>query len=214
MTPEAGNMQHENPVLIASKNSHKITEIKEIFVRLPINFITLSDLQNVPSIVEDGKSFKENAIKKAREICQWSGVTCLADDSGIEVDFLQGTPGIYSARFSGDHATDEDNNSKLMHLLKDTPFAFRTARYRCVMAVATPDGKIETSEGTCEGIIALEPRGVNGFGYDPIFFYPPLSHTFGEIEPDVKNKLSHRYQALIKIKPILLNILEIQETEA
>lgn len=194
-------------VVLATHNKHKIREIQEIFQGLPIQFISLKDFAHAPIIVEDGKSFQENAIKKAQGIAKWTGKICLADDSGIEVDYLRGAPGIYSARFSGENATDEDNNFKLVHALENVPFDQRKARYRCVMAIATPSGTIKTEEGTCEGVIVLTPKGKNGFGYDPLFYYPPLGVTFGELEPQLKNRLSHRYYALQKIKPVLLKII-------
>jgi XTP/dITP diphosphohydrolase len=134
----------------------------------------------------------------------------LADDSGIEVDYLKGAPGIYSARFAGENATDEENNSELLKLLENVSFERRTARYRCVMAVATPLGIVQTAEGTCEGKIASASEGKNGFGYDPLFFYPPFGQTFGQTDPNEKNKVSHRYHALQKIRPILIKVLSYE----
>jgi XTP/dITP diphosphohydrolase len=198
-------------VVLATLNQHKIKEIKEIFQDLPIQFISLKDFVHPPTIVEDGKSFQENAIKKAQGLAKWTGKNCLADDSGIEVDYLKGAPGIYSARFSGENATDEENNIKLLEALKHVPFDQRKARYRCVMAIATPAGIVKTEEGTCEGVIVLTPKGTNGFGYDPLFYYPSLGMTFGELEPHLKNKLSHRYYALQKIKPTLMKIIQTTE---
>ncbi|MBI1871138.1 MAG: XTP/dITP diphosphatase [Chlamydiae bacterium] len=196
-------ISQKNELLLATRNLHKIREIEEIFVELPILFLTLKDFPQTPEIIEDGKSFKENALKKALSLAQWSGKTCLADDSGIEVDFLNGAPGIYSARFAGEKASDEENNEKLLRLLREVPLVQRTARYQCVMALATPKGKTHTEQGTCEGLITSGPKGKGGFGYDPVFFYPPFKKTFGETDPVLKDKVSHRYHALEKIKPLL-----------
>lgn len=196
-------------VVLATRNSHKIREIQEIFSGLSIQFLSLASFPKAPEVVENGRSFQENAVKKASQLAAFLGKICLADDSGIEVDALHGAPGIYSARFSGPNATDDSNNQKLIKLLEKVPSSQRTARYRCVMALATPDGTIHTKEGVCEGQISLKPSGKNGFGYDPFFYYPPLKKTFGDTSPEIKNRLSHRYQALLKIKPVLLRILEI-----
>lgn len=194
-------------VILATRNIHKVREICKIFEDLPIHFISLSEFPDSPLIEEDGHTFKENAIKKALNIAQVLGEICLADDSGIEVDHLHGAPGIYSARFAGENATDEENNRKLLQLLESVPFEKRRARYRCVMAVSTPKGKIQSTQGTCEGLIALESIGKNGFGYDPLFFYPPFQKTFGLTDPIEKNKVSHRYQALCDMKPFLEKLI-------
>ena len=197
----------EAKVVLATRNQHKIREIRQIFFDTEIIFQDLNQWNNIPEIIEDGNSFKENATKKALVVAKHTGHTSLADDSGIELDYLDGAPGIYSARFAGETATDIENNEKLLCLLKDAEEEKRIARYRCVIAIATPAGHIETTEGICEGRIALSPEGMNGFGYDPIFYYPPLNQTFGVTDPELKNKLSHRYHALMNAKPILLNLL-------
>ncbi|MDP3980026.1 MAG: XTP/dITP diphosphatase [Chlamydiota bacterium] len=194
-------------VVLATCNTHKVREIKEIFQEWDINFLDLNQWPDAPDIIEDGTTFGENAIKKATAIAQHTGLISLADDSGIEVDYLNGAPGIYSARFSGEKATDEENNNKLLVSLQDVPKEKRTARYRCVIAIATPLGEVKTAEGICEGLIATKPVGSNGFGYDPIFYYPPLTQTFGITAPQVKNKLSHRYYALMNIKALLLQMM-------
>lgn len=193
--------------VVATRNEHKLREIRQIFYALPVECVSLSTFPDAPKIHEDGQTFEENAIKKALGIAQYTGKPCLADDSGIEVDHLKGEPGIYSARYAGENATDEENNRKLLQLLKDVPLATRNARYRCVMALAMPDGKIRTTEGTCDGLITVEPSGNNGFGYDPIFYYPPFGKTFGLTDSVSKNRVSHRYQALQKMKPIILELL-------
>lgn len=193
-------------VVLATRNVHKFREVRVILSHLPLRFLWLADFPGCPDAVEDGKTFQENALKKAQFYAETLGKKCLADDSGLEVDFLQGAPGVYSARFSGPGATDDDNNRKLMTLLNAIAQERRTARYRCVMAVASPEGPARTAEGTCEGWIALEPSGRNGFGYDPLFFYPPFGKTFGETEPHLKNTVSHRYHALMNIAPALMEM--------
>lgn len=187
-------------IVLATRNLHKVREIQEIFSGLPVTFISVSEFKNAPEVVEDGMSFEENAIKKALAISQFTNQFALADDSGIEVDFLNAKPGIHSARFAGDTATDDENNKKLLQLLENIPWNKRSARYRCVMALASPDSRVQTAEGTCEGMIALKPEGQNGFGYDPLFYYPPLGKTLGLVDAEVKNKFSHRYHALEGIK--------------
>jgi len=196
-------------VVLATRNAHKVREIQNIFSELPVRFLSLAAFPNAPEVVEDGRTFRENAVKKAFQISAYLQKICLADDSGLEVDALHGAPGVYSARFSGPNATDESNNQKLIKFLEKTEPSRRTARYRCVMALATPEGEVYSEEGICEGLISLKPSGKNGFGYDPFFYYPPLKKTFGDTSPEIKNKHSHRYSALLKIKPVLQRILEI-----
>lgn len=197
-----------NSIVLATRNLHKIEEIEDIFKDFPIQFLSLSDFQNVPKVIEDGKSFEENAIKKAVQIARWTKKVSLADDSGIEVDFLKGAPGIYSARFAGESATDDQNNQKILEFLTRVPHEKRTARYRCVIAIANAEGKVQMTEGICEGFITTKLQGKKGFGYDPLFFYPPFRKTFGETSPEEKNKVSHRCKALESIKPILLEMLQ------
>ncbi|MBI3265814.1 MAG: XTP/dITP diphosphatase [Chlamydiae bacterium] len=190
-------------IVLATKNLHKLREIQEIFQGLPFHFLSLAEFKDAPSVTEDGTSFEENAIKKAQSAASFTREISLADDSGLEVDALQEAPGIYSARFAGENATDEENNLKVLALLKNLPPEKRKARYRCVMALATPEKRVHITEGICEGLITKTPQGKNGFGYDPIFFYPPFGKTFGQTDPILKNKVSHRFQALENIKPFL-----------
>ena len=194
-------------IVLATTNRHKVREIQEIFSNLSITFLSLEQFPKMPKIIEDGKTFEENAVKKASLVSQYTGQIALADDSGIAVDFLDGAPGIYSARFAGEEASDEENNSKLMTLLAQVPDEKRRAVYHCVVAVTTPEGKCLTSEGICEGKIAIKPSGKQGFGYDPIFYYPPFQKTFGNTPPLDKNKVSHRFQALILMKPKIISLL-------
>ncbi len=184
-------------LVIATKNKGKVAEINEIIDNSNIEAISLTAFPDMPEISEDGLTFMDNALKKARETARFTGLPALADDSGLEVDALNGRPGVYSARFA---PTTEERNAKLLGLLADTPDEKRTARFVCALAVAGPDGTEWTTTGICPGIITREPRGVQGFGYDPVFFYEPLGKTFAEIPRGEKNKISHRGLALIAFR--------------
>ena len=197
-------------LLVATTNPGKLAEIEAVFKNLPVQVIPLSALSGWPKVVEDGKSFKENALKKARTLADFSGYLTMADDSGLEVDALNGAPGIHSARYSGEDADDARNNEKLLQALVHVPQEKRSARFVCVIALCSPilNGKKEwLFYGECEGWIAFEPRGENGFGYDPLFFYPPLGKTFGEIDRETKGGVSHRGKALAKLKQALPSLL-------
>jgi XTP/dITP diphosphohydrolase len=193
-------------LLVATTNSGKLREIKAFLKHLPLNIIALNDLHDPPVIAEDRQSFEENALKKARTLAEWSGYRTLADDSGLEVDALDGRPGILSARFSGPKADDAGNNSKLLEELRDICEEKRTARFVCVLALCLPrpyGGKQCTVRASCEGFIGFAAKGKNGFGYDPLFFYPPLGKTFGEIDQQTKITVSHRGKALEKLGEVL-----------
>jgi len=192
-------------IVIASKNKDKIKEIKELLKGLPISVIGFEEGDwPKEDIIEDGKSFKENAIKKASTVARITGFFSLADDSGLEVDVLGGRPGIYSARFAGKNATYNENNLKLLQLLDGIPMDRRTAQFRCVVAIAQPSGgEVRTVEGICQGFIEFNGKGRFGFGYDPLFIYSAYNKTFAELEPSLKNKISHRAHALEKAKIIL-----------
>ncbi len=193
-------------LLVATGNRDKLVEIRAILKSLPIEIISLDSLCTWPEVVEDGTTFKENALKKARTLVEFSGYVTLADDSGIEVDALGGAPGVYSARYSGEEGDDVRNNEKLLHALADLPQEKRGARFVCVLALCTPDsqgGKEWSFREECEGWIAFEPKGANGFGYDPLFFYPPFGKTFGEVDRETKGKVSHRGKALRKLAQAL-----------
>ncbi len=155
---------------------------------------------------EGGESFQENSCRKARAVAKASGHLALADDSGLEVDALGGRPGVLSARFGGPQATDPDRNALLLEMLRDIPSDRRTARFRCVVAIAEPAGRVRVAEGICEGRIAAAARGIHGFGYDSIFEVPSLGKTFAEVSPEVKNRLSHRAQAMAGAREILREI--------
>jgi len=189
-------------LVVATKNAGKLREIREI-LGSEYRLRSLADFPDVGEIVEDGRTFEANAIKKALVVACHTGHVSLADDSGLEVDALDGAPGVYSARFAGENATDEQNNRKLLKLLEDTPDAERTARFRCVIAVGAPDGSAQTAEGTAEGRILHSPRGKGGFGYDPLFLVSGIRRTFAELSPEEKNRLSHRGKALQAAVPML-----------
>jgi XTP/dITP diphosphohydrolase len=217
-------------LLIATRNAHKVGEIRAI-LGAQFQFLTLDDFHGTPKVVEDTETFEGNATKKAVELARWISEDSkrktqnakldfiLADDSGLEVDALDGKPGVHSARFAAlgknENCKDGDNNAKLLRLLKDVPVEKRTARFRCVIAfVPMPHGKVENASpvcfadefpaqifaGACEGKIIFEPRGQNGFGYDPLFVPGGFDQTFAELGEDVKNQLSHRAKALQKLR--------------
>jgi len=190
-------------IVIATGNKDKMKELKTMLEGVLVKIVPMNDFDNIPAVVENGQTFKENALIKARTVTGALNMIALADDSGLEVDFLKGQPGVKSARFAGEHATDEENNEKLLKLLKDVPLQKRTARFKCVIALTCPDGREFTAEGTCEGYIVFEPKGNKGFGYDPLFWVPEYNKTFGEMEPFLKNQISHRAKALKKIVKII-----------
>lgn len=183
-------------LIIASNNKHKLIEIKEILGDFFSEIVTLREADIEHETVEDGETFMENALKKAREAAEISGCAALADDSGICVDALDGAPGIYSARFCGRHGDDKENNRLLLEKLKDVPDGKRGAHYTCAIALCYPDGREVTAEGYFYGEIAREEKGEFGFGYDPLFFLPEYGCTSAEIPPEEKNKISHRAKAL------------------
>lgn len=191
-------------LLVASANQGKIREIKNYLENLNninLEIIGLDEFPGLPEVEEDGDSFRENALKKARARAEQTGLLTLADDSGLSVDYLGGEPGIYSARYAGEGATDEENNQKLLEKLKDVPEEKRKASFICVMALVDPDsGEEIVVEGRCDGIIQLSPKGENGFGYDPIFYLPEFRKTMAEIPLELKNQISHRAAALQKMK--------------
>jgi XTP/dITP diphosphohydrolase len=199
-------------LLVATTNPGKFAEVRALLGRLPLRVISLTDLAAAPQVIEDGNTFEENAIKKARTLAEHSGLLTLADDSGLEVDALGGAPGIYSARYAGPDADDESNNRKLLSELAGIPEEQRTARFVCALALCAPQShgfKDWVVRETCEGRIAFEQRGANGFGYDPLFFYPAFGKTFGEVEREVKATVSHRGRALRKLAEILPTLLEL-----
>ncbi len=190
-------------LLLATENKGKIREIKQMLNDPRLKLLLLKDFPGLPKLHEEGTTFRENAIYKAKEFSKLTGKLSLADDSGLEVEALGGNPGVYSARFAGEDATDEENNSRLLKLLGDLPLHKRKAHFRCVMAVVSPEGWIKVAEGKCSGLIGFKPQGRFGFGYDPLFIIPEYNRTFGQLAPQIKNKLSHRSQALKKVRKLL-----------
>jgi XTP/dITP diphosphohydrolase len=201
-------MNAHPPLVLASRNRKKSREVAEILAPCGIEISSIADFPQVGEIVEDGATFAENAAKKAAQPAMQIGRWVIGEDSGLVVDALSGRPGVYSARFSGPGATDESNNRKLMEELSGVPIDRRTAAYVCSIALADPTGTIRlTSEGRCRGIIMHEPRGENGFGYDPYFLVREYHRTFGELSARVKHQISHRARALAGFVPGLISLL-------
>jgi XTP/dITP diphosphohydrolase len=192
-------------LIVATKNKKKLEEIKEILSDLNLKITSLADFPKSPRIVENGKTFKDNAIKKALKIARLTKKLTLGEDSGLCVDVLNGKPGIYSSRFSGKDKNDLKNNLKLLKLLKGFPLSKRKAEYVCSMALADKDGLLGVVEGRCSGWIGFELKGNSGFGYDPLFVVPKYRKTFAESGKNLKHKMSHRFRALVKARKIIIN---------
>jgi XTP/dITP diphosphohydrolase len=190
-------------IVFATKNEGKVREITEMIDRTDIELVSLNHFAALPEIVEDGATYLENALKKARIVSEFTGETVLADDSGLQVNVLKGEPGVYSARYAGEGATDEENNVKLLARLKNIPEDKRTASFFCALVLYDRDGRYASFEAEWRGRIIDEGRGTNGFGYDPIFLDPKFNKTAAELPPDIKNKVSHRGQAFAKLKACL-----------
>jgi len=188
----------DRPLVLATHNQGKIEEFKELLSGFPIEIKSLKDFGSIPPVVEDGETFEDNAYKKAHDTARMLGFPALADDSGLRVEALDGLPGVYSARYAGEGASDQENNLKLLEAMKGKEN--RKATFECVIAIAVPRGPALIYEGRCEGQIAHEMRGENGFGYDPIFFYPPRKETFAQMSPDEKNRVSHRGKAMAELQ--------------
>ena len=191
-------------LILASKNAHKAKEMQAILGE-SVELITqdsagFGDID----VVEDGATFEENAIKKATALSNASGLSAIADDSGLCVDYLDGRPGVYTARFAGENATDDENIDKLLLMLEGVPFEKRTAKFVCAIALSVPGKEPVVFRGECEGIILLKRQGDNGFGYDPIFLVPGYNRSMAELDGEIKNSLSHRFNALKKLKESLL----------
>ncbi len=191
-------------LVIATRNKNKLREFQEILKDLGIEILSLDDFGPIPHVVEDGDTFEENAYKKALHTAKILGVPALADDSGLVVEALSGRPGVYSARYAGVNASDEDNCHKLLTEL--TNIQNRRAYFQCVLSLAVPSGPALTYIGTCDGVIIDEKRGSNGFGYDPIFFFQKLGKTFAELSMNEKSQVSHRGKALAELKNELNNV--------
>jgi XTP/dITP diphosphohydrolase len=194
-------------LLVATRNRHKLKEISEIFAELNLDIRSSADIPGLAEIAEDAATIRDNAIKKAVETAKAAKMLTIADDTGLEVDKLDGEPGVKSARYAGEEATYHENNKKLLVALKGLPLEKRTARFRCVVAIADANGLVETVEGICNGTILEEERGGGGFGYDPLFIPDGQVKSFGELSPDVKNRISHRAKALQKAWAVLSRYL-------
>ena len=201
-------------VILASKNRGKLLEVRSILSDLEVEVVGLEEFPEIPEVVEDRESFLENARKKSEVISKLTGELVIADDSGLEVDALGGRPGVRSARYARDGASDEENNLKLLQEMRGIPLADRKARFRCVMVLSSPDGRWWATEGIWEGTIAEEPRGSGGFGYDPVFFLPELGKTVAELTSEEKNSMSHRAKALESMKKLLKALLSEEKREA
>jgi XTP/dITP diphosphohydrolase len=191
-------MNEMKTLVIATRNPGKTVEIRELLADFPINIKNLADFGPIPPVEEDGETFDDNAYKKSSFVSKVLGLPALADDSGLVVEALGGAPGIYSARYAGDNATDEQRFTKLLEEMKGR--TNRKAAFECVISIAVPSGPALTYEARCEGLIAEKPAGKNGFGYDPIFYYPPLKKTFGQLTREQKSWVSHRGRALRELR--------------
>jgi len=190
-------------ILIATANQGKVKEIRDLVRGLPIEFLSLAEVENAPDVVEDRDTFEGNALKKAHVLAEATGLVSLADDSGLCVDALDGRPGVLSARYAGDGKTDAEKCLYLLEEMRHLPDDRRTARFVCVIALVAPSGEEHLFRGTCEGRITRELHGTAGFGYDPIFFYEPAGCTFAEMDRQAKNQVSHRGRALREVAKFL-----------
>jgi len=195
-------------IVVGTRNKGKLREIRAILDGLPVSLGTLDRYPGAPKVVEDGDAFQANAVKKATELARALGRWVLAEDSGLEVDALDGRPGVYSARYAGEEQNDARNLAKVLNELQGVEPAKRGARFKCAAALARPEGLLLVVEGKCEGRISERARGQNGFGYDPIFIPAGFDKTFGELPPETKNKFSHRAKALRKLRAGLEKILK------
>lgn len=200
-----------NELVVATKNKKKLEEIREILEDLNLKITSLSNYRRIPRIIENGRTFKENAVKKAIKIARFTKKLTLGEDSGICVDALKGKPGIYSSRFAGRDKDDLKNNLKLLKLLADLPLNKRKAHYACAVALADKDGLVGVVEGRCSGLIGFALKGNFGFGYDPVFVVPKYKKTFAQLGPSIKHKMSHRFRALRKAKNIILDYFKVNK---
>lgn len=203
------NIMYNKNIVVSSGNLHKIKEIKEILRGIPVNILSKDEVGlKELDVIEDQDTLEENAIKKAKEISERVQGIVIADDTGLFVDKLNGQPGVYSARYSGENATYKDNNNKLLTELKGVPMDERTAKFRTVIAIVLEDKSVKTVVGECRGKIGYEPKGENGFGYDPLFIVDGYNKTFAELGNEVKNQISHRANALKNLRVELENIFK------
>jgi XTP/dITP diphosphohydrolase len=204
--------KEKQEIVLSTRNHGKISEFRSLFKGMPVRILSCYDFPDLPVVVEDGKTFQENAEKKAKAIAKKTGRFAIADDSGLEVKYLDGRPGVFSARFSGENATDRQNTRKLLKLLESASWEEREARFVCVICVADPKGKTACAEGVCNGRISFEMKGTHGFGYDPIFV--PNGHriTMAEMDPETKNRISHRAVAMDRFREILKEFTDHHHT--
>lgn len=205
------NALFKHELLVATGNRKKLVELQTLLADLSCRLLCLSDFKDIREVPEDGKTFEENAILKARGYAGQTGFLTLAEDSGLCCDALEGGPGVYSARFAGESKSDIENNRKLLKLLEKVPDNCRTAHFKSAVAIAEPKKLIGAVEGEVHGYIAKEARGSNGFGYDPVFICPAFGQTFGEVPQEMKHQVSHRSKALQKAKALLARYLQLQE---
>ena len=201
-------------LILATRNKGKLKEIQVLLSDLDIDIMSLDEAENAPHVVEDGKTFMENAFKKAKVIAEATGIMALADDSGLEVDALDGAPGVYSARYSGENASDVSNNEKLLADLEGVSSGKRDAHFSCVIIVYHPSGQWISTEARCEGEITKKFIGDQGFGYDPVFYIPSIKRTMAQLSSEEKNSLSHRGKALRKLKSELPGFLDSLESRS
>jgi XTP/dITP diphosphohydrolase len=194
-------------LLVATRNRHKLKEIEALLAELKFDLRSSADIAGLGDVKEDAGTIRDNAVKKAVETAKAAKMLTLADDTGLEVDALNGEPGVHSARYAGEEPTSHENNKKLLAALQGVPLEKRAARFRCVVAIADANGLVETVEGICNGALLEEERGGGGFGYDPLFIPDGQVKTFGELSPDVKNRISHRAKALQKAWAVLSRYL-------
>jgi XTP/dITP diphosphohydrolase len=195
-------------VLVATRNRGKVREIRKLLKGLGIRIQCLHDLPEAPEVEEDGSRFAENALKKARFYAALSGMLTISDDSGVEVEALKGQPGVYSARYAGQGASDQDNNQKLLKKMEGIPASKRGAWFRCSIAIVSPKGKEAVAEGSCKGKIGFRGAGRGGFGYDPLFILPQYGKTMAQFTLGEKNKISHRGKALRKLRRIIQSFID------
>ena len=193
----------KNELVVATRNKKKLKEIKDLLVGLNLVIITLADFPRAPRVRENGKTFSENAVKKAVQIARFTQTLALGEDSGLCVDALKGKPGVYSSRFAGKGKSDLKNNLKLIKLLEELPLNKRKAHYYCAVALADKDGLVAVVEGKCFGLIGNALKGRFGFGYDPLFIIPKYKKTFAQLGARIKHKMSHRFNALLRIRKII-----------
>ncbi len=194
-------------IVIATRNPGKLREMQTLLASLGLKILSLKDFPEAPDVLEDGATFAENAAKKAKIVARTTGRPAIADDSGLVVKALGGRPGVFTSRFAGEKTSDRNKCQRLLEEMERIPEEQREAVFVCAIAVALPQGEVKIVEEECQGRISFSPRGENGFGFDPIFFVPELGKTMAELEPEVKNQVSHRGRALKKLKLILPQFL-------